>query len=150
MPAVRFEGHSTTERAHSKAAVERRYLIGALLCAGAYVGLVIGDKLAIRALDPHGAALTALAVAPAAPIIAYFMVFARYLAGVDEYRRHRMAQALLIAAAVTLSVSSVWDFLQAYGGQPGPEPFIFTTGFILVFGLAQGALQLIDKLSRRA
>lgn len=129
--------------------VRRDYLVGALVCASLYVALVFGAKLAIRAIEPHGALLIAMAVTPAIPIIAYFFVFARYLARVDEYQRDRTVRALLIAIAATISISAVWDFLQAYGSVAPPEPFILTTGFIALFGVAQGVSKVFDKIGSR-
>jgi hypothetical protein len=130
--------------------VRRDYIVSALICAAAYVGLVFGAKLAIRHFDPHGPLLMAMAVTPALPIIAYFFVFARYLARIDEYQRALIVRAMLVAVAAMISISAVWDFLQAYGGVAPPEPFIFTTGFIAIFGLAQGLTKLLEKFGGRS
>lgn len=133
----------------TQGAVERDYITGAAICGVLYVGLTVGAKLAIRGLDPHGALLTLLALAPTAPIAAFFVVFARYLKRIDEYRRHRMVQALLICLAIGLSVMSGWDFLQAYGGVGAPEPFILTSGFMLLFGVVQCGLRAVDAMTGR-
>jgi len=130
--------------------VRRDYIVSALICAAAYVGLVFGAKLAIRHFDPHGPLLWAMAVTPALPIIAYFFVFGRYLSRIDEYQRELVVRSLLIAVAAMISISAVWDFLQAYGGVAPPEPFIFTTGFIALFGLAQGLTKLLENFGRRS
>ncbi len=130
----------------SQTAVRRNYLVGAGVCAGAYVALTIGAKIAIREFAPQGPLLIAMAVAPALAIIAYFFVFARYLARIDEYQRARTVRALLIAIAATISISAVWDFLQAYAGLAGPEPFIVTCGFIVLFGLAQGLAKIFERV----
>ncbi|HWA01100.1 MAG TPA: hypothetical protein VG841_12375 [Caulobacterales bacterium] len=141
---------SVTSARATQAVVERNYIIGSALCGGAYLALTLGAKLAIGAIDPRGAALIALAVAPVAPIIAFVLVFARYLSRLDEYRRHRVTQALLIAVGVFLAVSSTSDFLQGLGKMPPLQPFVLTSGFILVYGLAHCALNLADKIDRRA
>jgi len=130
----------------NQTSVRREYTIGALACASIYVALTLGAKVAIREIEPHGALLIAMAIAPALAIIAFFFVFARYLARVDEYQRSRIVRALLIAIAGTLSASAIWDFLQAYGNVAPPEPFIFTCGFILLFGMAQGFLKVFERL----
>jgi hypothetical protein len=130
--------------------VRRDYLVQGGICAGAYVALVLGAKLAIRHFDPHGPLLLVMAVAPALPIIAYFFVFGRYLARVDEYQRARIVRSLLIAIAATLSISASWDFLQAYGGFAPPEPFLLTIAFILLFGVAQGLSKVFEDLGRRS
>ncbi|MES1199613.1 MAG: hypothetical protein ABUS48_06505 [Pseudomonadota bacterium] len=134
----------------TQATVERNYIIGSALCGGAYLALTFGAKLSIRALDPHGAALIAMAVVPVAPIIAFVFVFARYLTRLDEYRRHRVTQALLVAVGVFLAVSSTSDFLQGLGKMPPLEPFVLTSGFIFVYGIAHCALNLADHLQRRS
>ncbi len=130
--------------------VRRDYIVSALICATAYVGLVFGAKVAIGHFDPQGPLLMAMAVTPAIPIIAYFFAFGRYLARIDEYQRDLIIRALLIAVAATISISAVWDFLQAYGGVAPPEPFIFTTGFIALFGISQGLTKLLEKFGRRS
>jgi hypothetical protein len=132
----------------TQGSLRRAYLGRAAICGVAYAVLTYGMKLAIREFSPHGLLLTAMAVAPALAIIAYFILFARYLMEVDEYQRHRMVQALLIATGVMLSVSSVMDFLQAYAQRPPLEPFIFTLSFMLVFVVAQAVLHFLD--GRRA
>lgn len=131
----------------AQTALRRTYLIRAAICAAAYAALTYGMKLAIREMSPHGVLLTAMAVAPALAIIAYFILFARYLMSVDEYQRHLMVRALLIATGVMLSASSVMDFLQAYAQQPPLEPFVFTISFMLVFAAAQFLLVLLEKRS---
>lgn len=128
--------------------VRRDYLVSGAVCAVAYVALVFGAKLAIRHFEPHGPLLIAMAIAPALPIIAYFFVFGRYLARIDEYQRALIVRSLLIAVAATLSISASWDFLQAYAGFPPPEPFLLTVGFIALFGVAQGVSKLFDKTGR--
>lgn len=129
--------------------VRRDYVIQGATCAIVYVALVFGAKLAIRHFDPQGPLLMAMAVTPALPIIAYFFVFGRYLTRIDEYQRELVVRSLLIAVAATISISAVWDFLQAYAGFPPPEPFIFTTGFIGLFGVAQGLTKLFEKFGAR-
>lgn len=133
----------------TQSAAQREYMTGALICAGVYLAMVFGAKLAIRHFGVHGLALDLVAVAPTAPIVGFFYVFARYLARIDEYRRHRTIQALLIALAIGLSIGCGWDFLQAYGSMPGPEPFIITSGFMLLFGVIHAAMQIIDKFDGR-
>ncbi len=125
---------------------QRRYLIGAAICSAVYVAAVFGVKLLIHGAEPHGPLLIALAVLPALPIMAFVLVFARYLRDEDEYQRARVVQALLVTIGIGLSISSAWDFLQAYGGVAGPEPFIYTTGFIALFGLVQGFFKVTEKL----
>lgn len=125
--------------------VTRDYLIRAALCAGAYVALTFAIKVAIRTFEPHGALLIAMAVTPALGIIAYFALFAHYMMSVDEYQRHLMTRALLIATGVMLSVSSIVDTLQAFAHQPPLEPFVFFIGFMLVFAIAQAAVNLFGR-----
>jgi hypothetical protein len=125
--------------------VTRDYLIRAAICAAAYIALTYAMKVAIRTFEPHGALLIAMAVTPALGIIVYFALFAHYMMSVDEYRRHLMTRALLIATGVMLSVSSIADTLQAFAHQPPLAPFVFFSAFMLVFALAQVALTVFDK-----
>lgn len=130
---------------NTQKALRRKYHVRAILWALAYAGLTYGMKIAIREFHPEGLALIAMAVAPALAIIAYFLLFAQYMMQVDEYQRHRMTQALLIATGIMLSASSVMDFLQAYAQQPPLEPFVFTISFMFVFVIAQAVLTIMDK-----
>ena len=128
----------------TQSAIERDYIVGTLICGGIYLALTFGAKLTIRGIDPHGLLLVGLALAPTVAFVGFFAVFARYLKRIDEYRRHLMVQALLISLAIGLSVMSGLDFLQAYGGIKPPEPFILTSGFMLLFGVVNCALRVFD------
>jgi hypothetical protein len=129
----------------ASASLQRDFVIGSAICMGFYVGIAFFAKQVIKAQDLDGPVLAVLAAAPALGFLAYIVVFARYLARIDEYRRHLMVQALLIAVGITLIASSAWDFLQSYGVATAPRPFFFTTSFVLVFSFAQVGVNLADK-----
>lgn len=81
----------------------------------AYVVLVFAVPVAIRALGAQGLLLWLLALLPALPIIAVFVLIARYIVELtDEYLRVLEVRKALVATAFTLSIASIWGFLEIY------------------------------------
>lgn len=117
----------------------RRYLFRVIPCMLAYVGLLFGSNMAIRAWDPEGAALAALAVLPALPILGVIWALGMVIVEqTDEYQRMKMVRAILIATAILLSVTTVWSFLEDDGLiSPKPQHLTFP---LWCFGLIVGQL----------
>jgi hypothetical protein len=84
-----------------------------------YVLLVIGIPLAIRATDAHGVALWGLAVLPSLPLVAVFWIIGRLLIELDdEYLRMLEVRKALVATGFSMSLASVWGFLEVYANAP--------------------------------
>lgn len=130
--------------------VERRYLGEFAVVIAAYVAAVLGVEGYIHASHPQGAALTALALLPALPVLGVFVVMGRYIAAADEFVRAGVIKALLIGAALVFSGVTAWDFLRVYAGAQPIEPFVIVPAFFAAFGLARGLIVLGDKLGGRA
>jgi hypothetical protein len=124
----------------------QRYLFefGAVITA--YAVSVFATPALIEMLRPQGAALSALALLPALPIAAIFVVMGRFLAAADEYVRGRLVFALLTGAAIVFSAVTAWDFLRVYTNAPPIPPFVVGPGFFAAFGLVQGLKTMFDSL----
>jgi hypothetical protein len=77
-----------------------------------------------------------LAALPALPVLFIIWVLGRYLFDeTDEVIRAKVIEQLLWGAAVALSISTVWGFLEALGGLPHVPAFwifpLFCLGMML-------------------
>jgi len=80
-----------------------------------YAVLVFAAPYAIWALEAQGPLLWGLAMLPALPIIGVFWLIARYIVELrDEYVRVLEVRKALVATALTLSIASIWGFLEIY------------------------------------
>lgn len=102
----------------------RRYTVRILLFMGAYVAILTGSLTFARGgSDPSQATLVGLALLSAFPIIGVFWAIFRLLVEADdEYQRLLFAKQALLATAFTLSVVTVWQFLQVFDViETGPQ-----------------------------
>jgi hypothetical protein len=94
----------------------RRYMVRVFACLAAY-GVILTSSLTLaRSDDPPGqAALVALALLSALPIIGVFWAVFRLLVEADdEYQRLLFAKQVLLATAITLALVTVWQFLDVF------------------------------------
>lgn len=97
----------------------RRYLRRFFPSMTAYVAMLLASNFLRDRFEPDGAALVALAVMPALPILA--VIWAMGMAVVeqpDEYVRMKLVKAMLVATAILLGVTAVWSFLEDAGAVP--------------------------------
>tara|TARA_B100000678_G_scaffold213225_1_gene180640 strand:- start:755 stop:1165 length:411 start_codon:yes stop_codon:yes gene_type:complete len=81
-----------------------------------YIVLLFASVWTIRNFDPSGAALIALSILPALPVIAALAVMGIYLTEeTDEFVRDRIVIAMLVAVGILLSLSTILGFLQYSG-----------------------------------
>jgi hypothetical protein len=93
----------------------RRYLWRFAWAMFFYVVCLIGSILAFVHLHPTGVVAYGLAVLPALPMIGMTVVVGLYLSEEkDEFQRNMTIQALLGGIGGTLSVVSVWGFLESF------------------------------------
>lgn len=93
----------------------RRYTARLLIFMGSYVAILVGGLTFARGGDPAQGTLVALALLTAAPIIGVFWAIFRLLAECDdEYQRLLLVKQTLLATAITLAISTVWQFLVVY------------------------------------
>jgi len=118
----------------------RRYLRRLIPTAAIYVGAVLlASSVLGEPGQPTGVAAYALAILPALPIIAVFWIMGRFLVEEqDEYLRLLMVRQMLVATGFTLSLATLWGFLEIYVNAPHiPLFFVAVTWFA---GLGVGSL----------
>jgi xanthosine utilization system XapX-like protein len=127
---------------------EKRYVIRLAATMVAYVTSLFAMK---RWLDspwpPTGIWLDVAAVIPALPILAAIGVVGRYLVEeTDEYQRTLLVRAVLWATGATLTVTTVWGFLESFAHvQPAQAGFPFML-FCVALGVAQGVGKLMERV----
>lgn len=95
---------------------QRRYNGRVILASIAYSVLLVGEQYALHRAHLAPAVGYALAVLPALPIIAIFVLLGRYLVEEqDEYLRMRMVRQILWATGLTLAATALWGFLEDAG-----------------------------------
>jgi hypothetical protein len=128
----------------------RRYLRRFFPTMIAYVLVLFACVWAIRHWEPQGAALVALSVLPALPIIGTIVVMGLYLVEeTDEFLRQRIASCMLFGTGVLLAVATVYGFL-VNGGAIEAEADLLLWVFPLwcaSWGLAQCAVGLRDRMA---
>ncbi|MFM2409822.1 MAG: hypothetical protein RL481_650, partial [Pseudomonadota bacterium] len=94
----------------------RRYMVRIMLFMGGYVAILTGSlTFAHGGSEPSRATLVTLALISALPIIGVFWAIFRLLVEADdEYQRLLFAKQALLATAFTLSLVTVWQFLQVF------------------------------------
>ena len=117
----------------------RRYNWRVVWLSLAYAGLLIIAVYGFKhQLVPNGLKYV-IAVAPALPIVGIFAAIGRYLVEEqDEYVRMLMVRQTLWASGLTLSVATIWGFLdnfQLVGHVDG-----YWVAIIWFFGLGLGGL----------
>lgn len=126
----------------------RRYLKRFLPSMTAYMVLLIGSNIVINRYDPRGAALLALAILPALPILA--VIWAMGMAVIeqpDEYVRMKLIKAMLIGTAIMLAVLTVWSFLEDTGLVPAKPTHLAFPLWCVGLLIAQIWLWLRERLA---
>ena len=122
------------QRSHS-----RRVLAASI----AYVLVLIPIVYAIRHGLVGGPWRMLLALVPAAPVVAMFASYARYLSEeTDEYVRMVVVRQILTATTIAMVCAVVWGFLTDLGGAPP----IATYWIAFVWVVAQGVTAVVTKL----
>lgn len=99
----------------AKSPANRRYLVRFIPTMLAYVVIILGVGWLFKNDPPEGAVKYLFAVLPALPIVGVIIIVGRYLVEeTDEFMRMRHVMALLIAMGITLSLCTIWGFLENY------------------------------------
>lgn len=124
---------------------ERRYNRRVVVASIAYAALLIGEQYALRHGHLAASAKYALAVLPALPIIAIFLLVGRYLIEEqDEYLRMRMVRQILWTTGLTLAVTTLWGFLED-AGLPHLPMFYVAVFWFAGLGIVGCMLNLRDR-----
>lgn len=94
----------------------RRYTIRIIFFMTAYLLILIGGLRFARGGAEHAqATLIGLAIINALPIIGVFWTIFRLLMEIDdEYQRLLFAKQTLLATGITLTIVTIWQFLNVY------------------------------------
>ncbi|MFM5908671.1 MAG: hypothetical protein ACKOPO_13975 [Novosphingobium sp.] len=117
----------------------RRYLARLAVLMTLYVVLLFAASWLFRHNRPEGALAFAVAVLPAVPVIGVFWAVMRFIVEeTDEFMRLLLVRQCLFASGFSLTIMTVWDFLQNFDLVPkGNEGFgVF---FFWAIGLGLGA-----------
>ena len=94
---------------------QRRYNRSVLLLSAAYALILFGVIAFFRNGPPHGPSAYAAAILPALPIIGIFAAIGRYMIDEsDEYLRMLLVRQSLWASAFSLSIATIWGFLESF------------------------------------
>ncbi len=136
---------------YSKTPAARRYLKRFVPTMIAYVVLVMVTSLIVAKLHPTGAALVALSVLPALPILGILVVIGLYVREEsDEYVRQRLVVAMLFGIGVVLAAATVLGFLQIYHAIGQIDVFWAFPVWCASWGLAQCAMAWRDRVEGAA
>ena len=117
-------------------AYTRRLFISMTIYAAVLIAVI---KLFQQPHPPTGLVAMLLATFPAFPIIGVFWAIARLIVETtDEYQRLLFVKQILIATALTLSIATVWGFLENFGQVPHAEAFYVSILWFAMLGV--GAL----------
>lgn len=123
---------------------QRRYTRSVLLLSIAYALILFGVVWFFKNGSAHGVSAVVAAVLPALPIVGIFFVLGRYLVDErDEYLRMLLVRQALIASGFTLSVATVWGFLENF--DVVPHVYAYYAAILWFGGLGLGGC--VNKLT---
>src|SRR5208283_1965437 len=102
-----------------------------------YVLFLVGSVSVFARYHPAGPLAYVLAILPALPIVGMITVFGIYLGEEkDELQRAMGVQALLWSTGATLSLTTVWGFLENFTNVPHLQLMWIYPIFGVFFGIA--------------
>jgi hypothetical protein len=120
----------------------RRYLRRFALCMASYLVILFAGLTLARSAHVPVPLAAALAILTAAPICGLFWAIFRLLAECDdEYQRLLLVRQVLIATAVTLMITTIWQFLAVYDVLGEGPQWVGVLWFVM-FGLAAPLVRL--------
>lgn len=124
----------TTPRSPAMKSYMRRFIPTMAI----YVAVVMAVSLAFDRFAFTGPFAWALAVAPALPVIGVIVIMGLYLKEeADEFPRAVMMESMLWGIGVTLTVTTLWGFVEIYTDAPKLPVFWAFPIFCMSMGLAQ-------------
>ena len=127
-----------------RSAPHRRYVWRVAAAMGGYLVMLIMANYLIEDAGVTGALAIAAALLPAICVAGVFWALARLLIEEqDEYQRLLLVRQILIACGLTLTVATLWGFLEDFALAPH-VPVWYATPLFFV-GLGLGAL--VNKLT---
>lgn len=90
----------------------KKYRSQFLAAMAAYAASVVGASYAVKAIQPEGALLYAISIAPAVAAVAATAVFFRHFATMDEMFRRLHAESFAASALVVGLASFAFGFIE--------------------------------------
>lgn len=124
----------------------RRYTWRIFVAMSFYVATLFVAVTRFRHGGAHGAEAWLLALLPGLSVAAVFWALGKLLVEeTDEYLRSLLVRQLLIAAAITLSVATVYGFLENFGLVRHIDAFYLTVLFFVGMGVGAAVNRLTGR-----
>ncbi|MBI1407535.1 MAG: hypothetical protein GC145_15595 [Caulobacter sp.] len=125
-------------RTSSLSPAARRYMRRFVPAMLAYVVVLFASIYVLDQLHPTGLLLWGAAIAPSLPILAVIAVMGLYIVEeTDEVPRTVAVQSMLWGIGISLSVATVWGFLENADLAPHLSSFLMFPMFCAAMGLSQ-------------
>ncbi len=132
--------------ARYKSHANNRYAVRLAVLMTAYILLLLLTKYMVKRDLADGALMWVLAILPALPIVGVFWAIGRLLVEEsDEYLRSLLVRQLLIGSAITLSVATVYGFLENFGLVAHVDAFYLTVLFFIGMGIGAAVNRLTGQ-----
>ena len=110
---------------------KQRYKIELFAAMALYVAVILAAKIAARQVE-EGAVLTALALAPMAPLVLAGFAFFRFFKNMDERDRRVSADAAGLTLAIGIFASLMVGFLDAFDVLVFDDALIWFGPFLII------------------
>lgn len=121
----------------------RRYTRRIFIAMTAYIGTLFLAVSQFRDGHAHGPLAWVIALLPGLSVAAVFWALGKLLVEeTDEYLRSLLVRQLLIAAALTLSVATVYGFLENFGLVGHVDAFYLTMLYFVGMGVGAAVNRL--------
>ena len=123
-------------------AAAKRYTARLIPTMIGYVAAIFAAVFLFKHHSPHGPAAYALAILPALAIIAMIIIVGLYLKEEkDEFQRTVLIQSMLWAIGATLSITTVWGFLDLFKLIPPFQAYLAFPLFWFCVGISTPILK---------
>ncbi|WP_375395430.1 hypothetical protein [uncultured Sphingomonas sp.] len=128
---------------------QRRYNRRIIALGIVYALLLFGAVALFVAHLLHGALAYVVAILPSLPIVGMFVAIGRYLVEeTDEYIRDWFVRQALIATGFSLSIATVWGFLENFDLVPHVYAYYAAILWFAGLGVGSCANALLSRRSR--
>jgi len=141
--------HKDRMREQYRDPAARRYVARLMVAMTLYVLLLVGVQRLFPLDTMHGPIRWLLAALPGLPIAAVFWLIGRYIMEMrDEFLRMLEVRKALIATGVTMTLVSIWGFLEMLADAPHFPLFYVPVMWFGSLGIGQCVNALIERRAR--
>jgi xanthosine utilization system XapX-like protein len=121
----------------------RRYIYRLAPTMAVYIVFLFITQWTFHHLHPTGLVVYLLAVLPALPLVATLAIVGLYIAEEsDEFERSIIVQSMLWGLGGSLSVSTIWGFLEDFAHAPHISTFYVYVFFWIFMGISQPFIRM--------